>query len=448
MKEIISLKSRLTFILIILSLVPMICISLVFKNKIKHLQKDSLSESFQQELKGIEHYLAEQDNIIANQVSNLVKEPVMQEVMANDASGQIKQFIEKLKTENSIFKEIVVISDKLEVIATTNQFYNGYLLEKGLLEENITTKIKKDKVNISKQSILRLSMPILATYNQETCVGYLTVFLNEDAITELVAKFSSTPAEKNHLIFALVDQASQSLLYSNSNLVNNFNLNLLGSVKLLSNIKLANNDFIFNKYHISTELLFDTTIYLGKLASLAYENNGEFGKLFEQTIPLIIIAQLVLIIIAVKLFVFWIDNTHQSIKSGLVKKNEVSELNHINQDRNDLTQLIERIMSFTDSANEKAADHDSYQHLKRDIQQISLSLFNIRLELAKSQIHNPSVNSILEQTISKVKQLQEFVLNNDNLITNSEKTKLNSLLHKLSSEVKTLLRTEIENAGS
>lgn len=445
MQEIFSLKSRLIFILILLSLVPVICISLLFKNKIKHFQKESLAESYLHEVEVIKDYLAAQDKIIADRIYNLAKEPVMQEVMANDASGQIKQFLEKIKTENSVFKEIIVLSDKLEVVSTTNSAYNVYLQEEAHLTYNKDSTIRKEYINSGKRSILQLSIPIMATYNLETCIGYLIVFTDAEAITQLIANYNSSFAEKEHMIFALTDKSDQSLLYSNSNLVNSFNANLLNGASQLSDIKLANQDFIFSQFHFSTELLFDTYLYLGKLASLAYQNNSSDGKLFEQTIPLIILIQLVLIIISVQFIVAWFNKACKVMTTNLIRGRSESEINFAIQDTQELNLLIEKIRSFIQGGDTKGMAQDFHTHLKKDIQQISLSLFNVRLELAKSQVRNEAVNLILEQTIEKVKLLQEFMINNDSLITNNEKVKLNSLLHKLSVEVTNLIHPGVNN---
>ena len=441
MKKNINLQSRLAIILMLVSLIPFITVCLVFKSKLTSLQQKSLLEGYERDFHSVEQYLKDQEIVLTNQISTIAMEPVMQEVLANDTTGQIKNFIEKLKADNSLFQEILVTSEKSAIITATSSEYNEYMKDILQVTGYKESRVRKEVIHHAKMKMIKISTPIYAAYSQDTCIGFLVVFLNNDYLNEIFNKFQISQRDNTHLIYAVVDSENQDLLYSNTNLINSYNYNLLATSNKLSNIQIANNDFIFSKFPLKTDLMHDAKVYIGMLKAFAHKNNAEFNKLFELTIPLIVVAQLVAIFLISNFFNKWITGAAFSANRENDKTNELPAVNsYFDEERTQLTNMIDKILSLVQVNEESSLGTNYIDQVKKEMQQINLYLFNVRLELAKSQIHNDVINNLLEQMIAKIKQLQESPLHGEGLTLNAEKIKLNNLLQKLSSQVAAIFK--------
>ena len=439
MKKTINIQSRLTIILMLISLLPLIAVCLVFKNKVDNLQKKSLATIYERDFEAAQQYIADQEVVLVNQISALATQPLMQEVLANDISGQIKNHIEQFKTDNPLYQEVIVANEKSAIIASTNIDFNQYIQNKIQVGSYSDTKIRKEIINRAKSNLIQISTPIYAAYSQDTCIGFLVVFLNSNYFNEVFSKFQINHKDNPNLIYAIIDNATQDLLYSNTNLVNSYNYNLLSPSDKLSNIQIANSDFVFSKFVLKTNFMLSAHIYIGMLSALAHKINPAFNKLFELVVPLIIIAQLVIIFFASQLLSKWMRGATFQVNNADGKELPNQNVNLDDEKRN-LTNIIDKILSISQDKEDSHSGLCYVDQIKKEVQQISVYLFNIRLELAKAQIHSEIINNLLEQVIAKTKQLQESLPTEEGYKINSEKAKINNLLEKLSSQVAIILR--------
>lgn len=425
-------RNKIILILIVISLLPLLTLGLLFKNKIANNQKKIIAQSYENEMKSLEQYLALQDKELLNKINEIASAPVMQELLANDSSGLIKAHIDKAKQENSFFEEIQVLSDKGQVVSSTGNFYNE-------LTQDLPNKISLlkhvniERIKIGNKNSIQILLPISATYNPDTCIGYLVIFLNSDFITQILSNFKADGS----LILAILNSDGKEFLYSSSNLINNYNINALRPTKKADILKIGSNKFIFSEYAIKTENLFNLKVYIGMLLSVAYKDNDPLSKLFEQSLPAIILLNLVLIYFASN-YLTNLINGQINCMPNLSKTDNQDSMSDNGQvtEKKYLFSLIEKIVELNKKTDTSKQEITNYSDLvRKKTQQINISLFNIKIELLKSGTSSNAALELIDQISQEIKQLQEL---KQPTPYDTAQVKLDLLLNQLSAVISKL----------
>lgn len=393
-----SIKWKYMIPILVLSIVPLLLISIYSINSGKNTLKANIGNNFSALATEVLNKLEDSFASVRHTLSLEAQNDFMQDILTSDVDQRIKNRISTIVKDNDIYQAIIVTNDQNSVIASSNPAFQGKSYDAGTSAETV---LKFENDALIGQSVLKIVTPVMAPFDPTMKMGYLVGFINIDKIKSKLYTIQIGELKQSADFFiAVASSDGKSIIEpitKNNELIKDFITQMtkteLGKTGY-TEVESGGDDYVvgYNStadYQFSKEL--KGLLILAEKSSLAL---SAVNKQFWFSLLIIILA-----IVAILITAFWVVN--------LITKpinNIKSMVKDISEGQGDLTKRVE--VESSDEIGELA------------------SYFNLFIEKIQDIIRDVASNSTaVNNSATQVRSLSETTKNNINMqVENVEKT--------------------------